>query len=60
MNLRRALPPLSLVHTVVFDFDGVFTDNKVWVDQDGGERALAIGVMALRLTWSGHLSDGDA
>lgn len=37
LNLRRALPPLSLVHTVVFDFDGVFTDNKVWVDQDGGE-----------------------
>jgi len=22
---------------VVFDFDGVFTDNKVWVDQDGRE-----------------------
>ena len=25
------------IHTVVFDFDGVFTDNKVWVDQDGRE-----------------------
>ncbi len=37
LDLRRALPPLSLVHTVVFDFDGVFTDNKVWVDQDGRE-----------------------
>ena len=24
-------------HTVVFDFDGVFTDNRVWVDQDGRE-----------------------
>ena len=23
------------IHTVVFDFDGVFTNNKVWVDQDG-------------------------
>ena len=22
---------------LVFDFDGVFTDNKVWVDQDGKE-----------------------
>ena len=22
---------------MVFDFDGVFTDNKVWVDQDGRE-----------------------
>jgi len=25
------------IHTIVFDFDGVFTDNKVWVDQDGRE-----------------------
>jgi len=25
------------VHTIVFDFDGVFTDNKVWVDVDGRE-----------------------
>lgn len=28
---------MSGVHTVAFDFDGVFTDNKVWVDQDGKE-----------------------
>lgn len=33
----QPLPPLSEIHTVVFDFDGVFTDNKVWVDQDGRE-----------------------
>lgn len=25
------------IHTIVFDFDGVFTDNRVWVDQDGKE-----------------------
>ena len=31
------LPVASDVHTIVFDFDGVFTDNKVWVDQDGRE-----------------------
>ena len=31
------IPPLANIHTVVFDFDGVFTDNKVWVDQDGRE-----------------------
>jgi len=35
--LPKALPKLAAVHTVVFDFDGVFTDNKVWVDQDGRE-----------------------
>lgn len=28
---------LETIHTVAFDFDGVFTDNKVWVDQDGRE-----------------------
>ena len=25
------------IHTIAFDFDGVFTNNKVWVDQDGRE-----------------------
>ncbi len=32
-----AIPALETVHTIVFDFDGVFTDNKVWVDQEGHE-----------------------
>ena len=31
------LPTASDVHTIIFDFDGVFTDNKVWVGQDGQE-----------------------
>ncbi len=29
--------PLSSIDTIVFDFDGVLTDNKVFVDQDGRE-----------------------
>lgn len=33
----KSLPALSAIHTVAFDFDGVFTDNKVWVDQEGRE-----------------------
>lgn len=33
----RKLPALRSVHTVAFDFDGVFTDNKVLIDQDGRE-----------------------
>jgi 3-deoxy-D-manno-octulosonate 8-phosphate phosphatase (KDO 8-P phosphatase) len=33
----QPLPLLTEIHTVVFDFDGVFTDNKVLVDQDGRE-----------------------
>ncbi len=32
---RRPLP--AKVALVVFDFDGVMTDNRVWVDQDGRE-----------------------
>lgn len=32
-----SLPHWSAVHTLVFDFDGVFTDNKVWVDENGYE-----------------------
>lgn len=48
---RRPLP--AQVDLVVFDFDGVFTDNRVWVDQDGREMVAAyrsdnLGLMALR------------
>ena len=35
--MPKSFPPLATIHTIVFDFDGVFTDNKVWVDQDGRE-----------------------
>lgn len=31
------IPNWKLIHTIVFDFDGVFTDNKVWVNEDGKE-----------------------
>ena len=33
----KMAPHWKDVHTIVFDFDGVFTDNKVLVDQDGRE-----------------------
>lgn len=29
--------PLSSLEAIVFDFDGVLTDDRVWVDQDGRE-----------------------
>jgi YrbI family 3-deoxy-D-manno-octulosonate 8-phosphate phosphatase len=43
----------SLVELVVFDFDGVFTDNAVWVREDGVElvrcsRADGLGIARLR------------
>jgi YrbI family 3-deoxy-D-manno-octulosonate 8-phosphate phosphatase len=30
-------PLLARVRLAVFDFDGVFTDNRVWVDEHGAE-----------------------
>lgn len=36
---RRPLP--RQVDLVIFDFDGVMTDNRVWVDQDGHEMVSA-------------------
>lgn len=49
-DLRQALAALELV---AFDFDGVFTDNRVIVDQDGIEsvvcsRADGFGIAGLR------------
>ena len=35
--MSKPFPALANIHTVAFDFDGVFTDNKIWVDQDGRE-----------------------
>lgn len=35
--MLKPFPSLATIHTIAFDFDGVFTDNKVWVDQDGRE-----------------------
>jgi YrbI family 3-deoxy-D-manno-octulosonate 8-phosphate phosphatase len=34
---RTSIPDWKSIHTIVFDFDGVFTDNKVWVHEDGTE-----------------------
>jgi N-acylneuraminate cytidylyltransferase len=48
---KRPLPPR--VALVVFDFDGVMTDDRVWVDQDGRESVAAhrgdgMGIALLR------------
>lgn len=34
---ETVIPDWKSIHTIVFDFDGVFTDNKVWIDQKGRE-----------------------
>jgi YrbI family 3-deoxy-D-manno-octulosonate 8-phosphate phosphatase len=48
---KRPLP--EQVHLVVLDFDGVMTDDRVWVDQQGNEMVAAnrgdgMGIAALR------------
>ena len=48
---RRSMP--EKVQLLVLDFDGVLTDNRVWVDQDGREIVIAsrsdsLGINLLR------------
>lgn len=50
---RRPRPMPRRVDLLVMDFDGVLTDNRVWVDQDGREmvaanRSDALGLRLLR------------
>ena len=33
--ITKRIPERHLIHTIVYDFDGVFTDNNVYVDQKG-------------------------
>lgn len=49
--------PIASIHTIVFDFDGVFTDNYVYVDGQGNEtvrcsRADSYGINLLKLAKS--------
>ena len=44
-------PTPSSVHTVVFDFDGVFTDNKVYVSESGKEWVRCDRADGLALDW---------
>lgn len=44
---RRPMPPE--IKMIVSDFDGVFTDNRVWTDQDGRELVAASRSDGLRL-----------
>ena len=58
--MRLTPEHLAPVTFVVFDFDGVFTDNRVLVDQDGREavfcsRADGLGLQALRRLGVGSL-----
>ncbi len=59
-----ACPPLDMIHTIAFDFDGVFTDNTVWVDEDGREsvrcdRADGLAIDMLRAAQRKGLLQAD-
>lgn len=53
IELRKPDFPVESMRLLVFDFDGVFTDNAVWVSQDGQEqvrcwRSDGLGLAKLR------------
>lgn len=41
MLTQRGLPGADRIKLIVYDFDGVMTDNRVYVDQDGRESVAA-------------------
>ncbi|NTW08689.1 MAG: acylneuraminate cytidylyltransferase [Anaerolineaceae bacterium] len=56
-KMRRAIP--EKVSLLVMDFDGVLTDNRVWVDEGGrervaGNRSDSLGLSILRQKTSVH------
>ena len=34
---KNKLPNWTAIHSIIFDFDGIFTNNKVMIDQEGVE-----------------------
>jgi 3-deoxy-D-manno-octulosonate 8-phosphate phosphatase (KDO 8-P phosphatase) len=59
-----AWPALSAIHTIAFDFDGVFTDNKVYVGEGGLEmvrcdRGDGLGIDLLRAAQSRRQLQAD-
>lgn len=57
-------PELKDIHTIAFDFDGVFTNNKVYLNQDGQEtvrcdRSDGLGIDFLRAYVKQHDLDVD-
>lgn len=40
MKDKNLLDNYKKIHTIIFDFDGVFTNNKVFIDQNGIESVI--------------------
>jgi YrbI family 3-deoxy-D-manno-octulosonate 8-phosphate phosphatase len=46
---RRKRPMPEKIDLIICDFDGVLTDNRVWVDQDGTETVAAFRSDSMRI-----------
>jgi len=46
-RIRRAMP--EKIELIIFDFDGVFTDNRVWTNQEGKETVASYRSDSVRL-----------
>ena len=46
---KKHRPMPKKIELIMCDFDGVITDNRVWVDQDGGESIAAFRSDSLRI-----------
>jgi N-acylneuraminate cytidylyltransferase len=46
-RMRRSMP--EKINLIICDFDGVITDNRVWVDQDGTESVAAYRSDSIRI-----------
>ena len=38
--INKNLPYWKEIHTIIFDFDGVFTNNKVFINEKGEESVV--------------------
>ena len=40
--MKESFPVIDVIglQAIIFDFDGVLTDNRVWVDSQGGETGV--------------------
>jgi YrbI family 3-deoxy-D-manno-octulosonate 8-phosphate phosphatase len=55
-----AWPDPAALHTIMFDFDGVFTDNAVYVFQDGREAVRCDRADGLGIDWLRHYAASRA
>ena len=51
--MKNKIPNWGQIHTIIYDFDGVFTDNSVYINQNGLEsvqcsRSDSLGINILK------------